>query len=245
MTQSTKFIMTLLYLVYNEFLYRPLFNGLIFIYGFLPGHDLGITIVIFTLLLRIILTPLIWKSQIAQKSMASLQPEIKRIQESFRENKEAQGKMLMELYAKNKVNPLSGCLMLLVQIPVLLAIFHIFQNGFEVKELKNLYSFISNPGVINSISLGFLDLSKGNIWLGIPAAVLQYFQTKISMPQASGMGQGGDFSKMLRLQSLYFFPAIILVWSYTLPSALTLYWTVFSLFGILQEIIFKKYKIQK
>lgn len=177
--------------------------------------------------------------------MTELQGEIKKIQEQNKENREGQGKALMELYAKNKVNPFSGCLVILVQLPILIAMFQVFQGGFDPKELAYLYSFVPNPGALNPQSFGLLDLSIGNLYLGFVAAITQYYQTKLTLaytsPQPISLSKGKDFAQILQWQSLYFFPVIIFAWSYKLPAALTLYWTVLNIFAILQEIITRKF----
>lgn len=229
--------------IYNEVLYRPLLNGLIWFYTSLPFQDLGLAIVVLTTLIRLILSPFLWKAQKAQRDLAAIQPEIKKIQEELRDNREAQGKALMELYSKHKVNPFSGCLLMLIQLPILIALFQVFRKGVNPAELKYLYSFVSNPGALNTVSFGLIDLARGNLYLGVIAALAQFLQTRLSSPPAPPGGKK-DFSQALQWQSTYIFPALILVWSYTLPSALTLYWTVLSLFGIVQEIVMRKPRIK-
>lgn len=226
--------------IYNNFLWLPLFNGLVLFYNLLPWKDLGLAIVAFTVFIRLILTPFLIKARKSQREMSLVQPEIKKIQEKFKGNREAQNKALMELYAKYKINPFSGCLLLLIQLPILIAIFDVFSRGLGEIQAKNLYSFVNNPGVLQPISFGVLDLSKGNIYLGVLAALTQYWQTKMSTDlQPQTAEEGPSFAKTLRWQSLYFFPILVLFWSYTLPAALTLYWTVLNILGIVQEIIWK------
>ncbi len=226
--------------LYTEVLWRPLFNGLVFFYTVLPGQDLGLAIIALTAAIRLVLAPLLLKAQRAQQRLALLQPELKRIQEKFKGDREGQGRATMELYAAHKINPLSGCLPLLIQLPILIAVFQVFRGGFEPSALGYLYSFIENPGALDPISFGILDLSRGNIYLGVAAAATQYLQTRLAAPPPSGSG-GGDFAKALQWQTTYFFPLLILFWSYSLPSALTLYWTTLNFFGILQEILLKNY----
>lgn len=226
---------------YNEFLWRPLFNGLVFFYTILPGEDVGLAIIALTLTIRFLTMPLLQQTKKSQNSLAKIQPKIKKIQEQFKSNKEAQSRALMELYARERVNPFSGCLVILIQIPVLLALFQVFQQGFDPQHLSFLYAFVVNPGHIDPVSFGILDLSKGNIYLGVVAAVTQFVQTKLTGTVSPLTSEKSDFSRALQWQTLYVFPAIILLWSYTLPSALTLYWTVLNLFGIVQEFLTKKY----
>ncbi|MBI2122216.1 MAG: membrane protein insertase YidC [Candidatus Sungbacteria bacterium] len=226
--------------IYTEFLWRPLFNLLIFIYNTIPGHDFGLAVVLFTLIIRGVLTPIHARAQRAQRELAVLQPEIQRIQKEHKNNREAQSKTLMSLYAEHKVNPFSGCLLMLVQVPVLITLFNIFGKGLDPSLLSYLYSFVLNPGAIDPMSFGVLDLSKGNIVLGVLAAVTQFFQTKLSMPVQPPSASKNDFARAMQAQMQYVFPVLILVWSYTLPSALTLYWTVLNLIGIVQETMMKK-----
>jgi len=184
-----------------------------------------------------------WKAQHAQRRLSLLQPEIKRIQDQHKNDREAQGRAMMDLYASHKVNPFSGCVVLLLQLPILIALFQVFRQGFEPAALQHLYTFMSNPGLLDPVSFGLLDLAKGNIYLGVIAAATQYLQTKFTAPAipTPAAGGGSDFTKALQWQTTYFFPLLILFWSYTLPSALTLYWTVLNIFGIVQEIVVHKY----
>lgn len=229
--------------IYTEFLWRPLFNLLIFIYGVMPGQDFGVAVVLFTLIIRGTLTPVHAKAQRAQRELAALQPEIQRIQKDHKNNRESQSKALMSLYAERNVNPFSGCLLMLIQIPVLITLFNIFGKGFDAGLLSYLYSFVPNPGVINPISFGFLDLSQGNIILGVFAALTQFFQTKLSVPPPTPSSSKNDFARAMQMQMQYIFPVLILVWSYSLPAALTLYWTILNLIGIVQESLIKKIKV--
>jgi YidC/Oxa1 family membrane protein insertase len=149
----------------------------------------------------------------------------------------------MELYARHRVNPFSGCLMMLVQFPILIALLHVFQN-FDASYLSYVYSFLPQPESIRTFSFGFLDLAKGNIPLGVIAAITQYFQTKMTMV-TQPEGSQSSFAKSFQTQTLYIFPVMILIWSFKFPSALTLYWTVMNIFGILQEIIMRRIEARK
>lgn len=230
----------LIYL-YTEILWQPLFNGLVFFYNIVPGHDLGVAIILLTIVIRLVLAPLLWKAQAAQKKLAFIQPELKKIQEKHKGNKEAQSKALMELYAAHQVNPFSGCLVLLIQLPILIALFQVFQSGLDAASLTYVYTFLARPDVLHPISFGFLDLTRGALWLGAIAATTQFFQTKLSAPPPAPDGAtGGDFAKALQWQTTYLFPLLILFWSYSLPAALTLYWTAMNLFGIVEQIILKR-----
>ena len=231
--------------LYTEFLWRPLFNALVWLYAVLPGRDLGIAIIALTVLIRALLAPLLHRAQESQRAMQELQPEVKRIRETMKNNREVQGKALMDLYAAHKINPFFSFLALAVQLPILIALFQVFRQGLQPESLAYLYSFVVNPAALNPISFGLLDLTTGSLYLGVAAAISQYFQTKLITPPAAPGADKKDFASMLQWQTTYIFPALILVWSYTLPAALTLYWTVMNSFGIVQELIIKRAKHNK
>lgn len=229
--------------LYNELLWRPLFNTLIFFYTSLPIADLGLSIILLTIIIRAILAPVLWKAQKAQKDLQLIQPEIKKIQEQLKNDKEVQGKALMELYARYHVNPFSGCLLMLIQLPIMIALLNVFQY-FDASVLAYLYPFITHPGSINTMSLGIIDLAKGNLVLGVIAAVTQFFQTKMTMVKQPKTSEN-NFANAFQTQTLYIFPVLILVWSFKLPAALTLYWTIMNIFGIVQEIVMRKLQQRK
>ncbi len=226
--------------LYTELLWRPLFNGLVFFYAVLPGQDLGVAIVALTAVIRLLLTPFLIHGQKAQHRMAAIQPALKEIQTKHKNDKEAQGKAMMALYTTHRINPLSGCLVLLIQLPILIALLQVFRNGLDPMALQYLYPFVKNPGPLNPYSFGLLDLSRGNLYLGIAAAITQFLQTKLAAPPAAPQAEAGDFAKALQWQTTYLFPLLILFWSYTLPAALTLYWTTLNALGIVQEFMLGK-----
>ena len=219
--------------------YQPLFNGLLWIYALLPYRDLGLAIVVFCFSLRLLLAPLFIKGQNAQKKMALLQPEMKKIQDQHKGNKEAQGRAMMELYAKHRTNPFSGCLPILIQLPILFALFTVFRD-LKPENLIYLYSFVPKPSELDLITFGFFNLGEKNLFLGVLAGISQFLQTKISLPNVP-QSSGGDFAKSLQWQALYIFPIFIFVWSLAMPAAMMFYWTVWNIFGILQEIITKRF----
>lgn len=228
-------------------LYQPLFNGLVFLYNYVPGHDFGIAIIFLTVIIKIILFPTSVKAVNSQKSLQKLQPQIQEIQKKYKNDREKQAKETLELYKKEKINPFSGLFLALIQLPILIALYQVFWNGLDPKKLETLYGFIVNPGQINPLFLNIIDLSKPNIILAILAGLAQYFQTKMMLPQtninAGGQKKEADFAQAMQKQMVYFFPVFTVIILISLPSALGLYWTVSSIFIIIQQyIIFKKNK---
>lgn len=195
---------------------------LIFIHGNAAFGDLGVAIIILTLLVRVVLFPIFWKSAKDQALMARLQPHIKKIQLDHKDNREEQAKRLMALYREHRLNPLSGFFLLLLQLPVLIALYQIFLREITAEVFGNL-SF-----------LGVLDLSGRSLVLTIFAAAIQYLQSKISLPK-----QSGQFAQMGRMMTVVG-PVVTFVILMNFPAALGLYWTTSILFSLGQQVIINK-----
>jgi YidC/Oxa1 family membrane protein insertase len=239
--------------LFNLILCNPLFNALVLIYDYIPGHDFGIAIIILTIGVRILLYPLMAQSIKSQKVLSELQPKIQELQKKYENDKTKQSQALMELYKTEKFNPFGGCLPLLAQFPILLALYRVFSGGFHQEQLKLLYSFVPNPGSINQTFLGIIDLSKGttfsadggvhylipNIVLVGLAGVTQLIQAKMMVPKnqkAKGDGdKAGQFSQVMQKQMMYMLPLFTVFILWKLPAALALYWTVGNIFSIIQQ----------
>ena len=221
--------------VYNVVFYQPIFNVLILLYVFIPGRDLGIAIIVLTVLLRIAMLPLSIKAAVTQKKFTELQPRVKEIQEKFKANKDQQAKELLALYQKERVNPFAGVLPLLIQIPILLALFQVFGKGLQAEHISNLYWFVENPGALNPLFLQFLDLERSSLWVGIVAGVFQFIQGKQMAPRKAGAGNHKDFASSMQTSMTYFLPFITVFFLSSLPSAVGLYWVTTTLFSIWQQ----------
>jgi YidC/Oxa1 family membrane protein insertase len=235
--------------LFNLILYQPLFNALILFYEFLPGHDFGLAIIVLTVLIRLALYPSSLKSIQSQKTMAEIQPKIQEIQRTYKNDQAKQAQAMMELYQKEKINPFSGCLPLLLQLPILIALYQVFWRGLQPEQLANLYSFVPHPGQINPFFLGIVNLSQPNLIFALLSGALQFFQTKMLNPKQKEHfpkpkdDTASQFSEMIQKEMLYIFPIFAVLILLRLPSAIGLYWIITTLFAIIQQyIIFKKPK---
>jgi len=217
--------------LFHTFLYQPLFNLLVILYTSVPGHDIGVAIVILTLLIKLVLYPLTKKTLDAQKKMQVLQPKLKEVQEKYKHDKAVQAQETMKVYQDHGVHPLGGCLPLLVQIPLLLALFQVFRTGFDAAALSNLYSFVQNPGIINPWFLGFLNLSQKSTILAILAGAFQFFHTYL-ISGVKTIPSSNDLGSVMQKQTLFMMPALTFIISLSLPAALPLYWVANTLFSI-------------
>src|SRR3989344_6433941 len=135
--------------LFHSIVYQPIYNVLIFFYNVLPWQDFGIAIIITTLLVKAVMIPLSRHQIRSQQQLQKVQPQIKEIQQKYKNDKERQTRELMAFYKKNKTNPFSGCLPLIVQLIVLIAIYRVIINISEAGFIINsadLYAFIQNPG---------------------------------------------------------------------------------------------------
>lgn len=238
--------------LFHSFVYQPVYNILVFFYNTVPGHDFGVAIILTTLFIKTLFIPLSKKQIESQKKMQELQPKIKELQKKYKDDKEQQTKAIMSLYKENKANPLSGCLPLVVQLIVLIAIYRVIINisqaGFMI-HAADLYAFISDPGSVKHLFLNFIDLTKPNYVLAFFSALAQYYQTKMlfqnkkqdSTPTSS---DEPDFATIMNKQMLYLGPGITFFIGVTFPAALALYWLFSTLFMIFQQmVIFKPKKV--
>lgn len=230
--------------IFNTILYRPLFNILIALYVYLPIRDFGLAVIALTLLVKLIFYPLGLKGIKSQKQLSDLQPKIKELQEKYKDQKDRQVKEIMELYKKEKINPFSGCLPLLVQLPFLVALYRVFWRGLDVEQMSFLYGFVPNPGAINPSFFGLIDLSGPWIPMAVLAGVLQFLQTKMVLPPLpKSSSKTSDFSGAMQKQMQYFMPFITVLFLFNLPSALGLYIIITTLFSIGQQyFILKPFK---
>lgn len=225
--------------LFHEILFRPLFNAVIAVYNFIPGDDFGLAIITFTVIMRLVMLPLTIKSLTSNKAISDLNPKIKEIREKYKNDLNQQSAEIMKLYKEKGVNPLSGCFPLLIQIPILIALYRVFVASFDPGTLQDLYSFISRPEVINNIAFGSLDLKASNIFLVIISGVGQFFQMKYSSSISSGNKEADAINK----QMLYMFPIMIVIIGWNFPAGLMLYWITTTAVSFLEQYYIRsKYK---
>jgi len=228
--------------LFNTIFYQPLLNILIIFYQYFPGHDFGISVILLTILIRVLLYPLNTQAIKSQKVFQDLQPKIKEIQKKYKDDKEKQLQATLALYKEAKINPFANFLPLLVQLPILIALYRVFWKGLNTQELVNLYSFVAKPESINSSFLGLIKLDEPSFVLAILAGVFQFVQIKMMTPKAKTGEELDKFSSMMQKQTLYFFPVLIIIMLWKAPSAIGLYWVTTTIFSIVQQrLILKSY----
>jgi len=224
--------------LWNNFLYEPIYNTLIFIAQHIAFKDVGLAVVIVTVLIRFILLPLSKKSIVSQYKMRMLQPKLDAIK-AQNLSKEEESKAQFALYKTEGINPFSGCLYLLIQLPILFALYFSFIKG--VNQPDHLYSFLSTDGLKNTF-LGLVDITKPFLPFAILAGITQAIQAFLAPkpPTTTGEGFQAQFTKSLSMQTKYILPLIIIFIASKLAAAVALYWIITNIFSISQELYFRK-----
>src|SRR3989344_6183963 len=160
--------------IWDVVLYKPLLNALAFLVSVIHGGDVGVAVIILTILVKVALFPLSHKSIKSQAVMSMLAPELEKIKKGGT-SKEEQARLTFELYKKHKTNPFSGCLLVLIQIPIIFALYYVFFKGLSF-ENGLLYSFIKAPEYVNTMFLGLIYIGGKSLLLAVLAGVSQYLQ---------------------------------------------------------------------
>jgi len=219
--------------------YQPLFNLLVLIYN-LVGGNMGLAIVVLTVVLKIVLYPLSGKALKSQKALQELQPKVDELKARLGDKKELMAKELMALYQKEKVSPFSSCLPLLVQLPFLFALYQVFRSGLASGSLELLYPFVHNPGHLADTFFVAWHLSSPSWVLGVLTAAAQYWQSKMLVTSKQSAVAGAKDEGMtaaMNKQMLYLLPAMTFFFSLTLPGGLILYWLVNTVLTIGQQYL--------
>ncbi len=232
--------------IFDAVLIAPLVNALFFIYGIIPGHDFGIAIILFTIAIRLILWPLANKQLHSQKKMQSLQGDIAKVKAKAGGDKQKESAMLMELYKEKEVSPFSACLPALLQFPILIAMFIVFQRATgDINQVANiLYAPVENLPYIqqvlsgqipfDSTLLGILPMTKPSAILAILAGLTQFIQVKMITPRKQKTDSKDPQAQMTAMMN-YTFPALTVFIAWSLPAALPLYWITTNMVSIFQQ----------
>ena len=229
--------------LWNAILYRPTYNALIFFAYIFPGHSLGIAIILLTILFRTILLAPSQKAMKAQKRMQEVQPMLEKIKEKYKGDQQKISQETMALWKEQKVNPMGSCLPLLMQFPVLIALFWVIKSGLNPDKIHLLYTTYADFSLasINTQFLG-LDLLKPNQYvLPVIVGLLQFGQMKISLAK-KGKNKDGKKNEMAIANSMmtYVMPIMIAVFTASLPAGVGIYWGTSTLYGIVQQVFVNK-----
>ena len=234
--------------VFSSVIFNPLYNSLIFFINHVPFADVGIAVILLTLLVKFALFPLAHSAIKSQARINSVKGELDGIRDKYKKDKQEQARQTMALYKKKGINPFSSILPLFIQLPIIIGLYWVFfKGGLPEINMDILYSFVSTPIEINMKFLGLIDMSGKSIILALLAGVTQFFQAKFSIPKMEPKSDTpsfkNDLARSFHIQMRYVFPVIVAIISYTISAAIALYWVTSNVFAISQEIFVKR-KIQ-
>ncbi|MBX4210605.1 YidC/Oxa1 family membrane protein insertase [Candidatus Parcubacteria bacterium] len=227
--------------------YQPLYNGLIFLMHILPWADAGIVIILFTFIVRLILFPLSKKAVETQLQMKKLEPHLNALKEKHKDDRAAHAQATMQLYKEKGVNPFSSFLLLIIQIPIVFALYRIFlKSGLPLVDQKLLYSFVAHSAKVanNMYFLGLVDISHKSFWLALLAAITSFIQIRFSVPpiptKANNPSLRDDLARSMNLQMRFMFPVIMFFIAYSISGAIALYLITTNVFTIGQELYVRR-----
>lgn len=249
--------------LFNALLYEPLYNALTLLVDILPSADVGLAVVLLTVLVRVALLPLSIKATRTQLKMKVIEPKLREIQEEHKDDRETQAKEMMKLYREARVNPFSSIFVMFIQILIIVPLFLIFRNGIAEIDPTRLYAFIPEPETINTMFLGLIDVAGKSLPIALVAGLAQFFQSHVllaSQEEAAKAGKeengedgekeegavkkdptfGEQLQKSLKMQMRFVFPIILTIVAYTTSAVVGIYFTVSALFSIAQELFVKR-----
>lgn len=226
---------------FHAVFYNPIYNALVALVAFIPGGDVGIAVIILTIIIRLILLPFSLSAARTQRSMKVLEPKIKALKEEYKDDKEKVALETLALYREEKVNPFASILIVFIQIPVLLALYWVFYyEPFSTINTARLYALTPIPHTISLQFLGIISVAGKSMVLAVLAGLTQFLQAHMALkgtmhPSNNSAGMQGDFQKIMGMQLKYVFPFLIGTISYTTSGAVALYFIATNLAGSVQE----------
>lgn len=231
---------------FNTVVFEPLFNFLVIILNVIPGHSLGIAIILVTIIVRLVLFPHSQKSIQSQKKLMELRPQLKAIEAKYKDDRQRRAQEQLEFYRKHKINPFGALLFpLFIQLPILIGLYRIFLVSFQDREEVQslLYSQVS---VVDSISTTFLgiNLAESSVILAAVAALMQFLHARSmnsNKPKPSAKSTKDDkpdFQQSLTFSMMYVLPIVVFFFGAGIPGVIdgfpagvSLYWAVSALFS--------------
>ena len=227
--------------LFNAVFYNPIYNALVALVTFIPGSDVGIAVILVTIVIRLLLLPFSLSAARTQRAMKSLEPKLKELKERNKDSKEKIALETLALYREAQVNPFASILMVFIQIPVLLALYFVFfYEPLSTINTARLYAFTPIPSNASLEFLGLLSVAGKSVVLAILAGTTQFYQAHLAlsgtMKPSDTKGMQNDFQRIMGLQLKYVFPFLIIAISYTTSGAIALYFITTHIAGVFQEI---------
>lgn len=229
---------------FHATLYVPIYNLLVLLVDKVPGGDIGLAVVLVTIIIRLIIMPLSFAAQKTARAMKAVEPEMKKIRDELKDNKEEQARAMMAIYKKYGINPFASILTILIQLPIVITLYWVFHNKTLLTvDTSLLYSFVPVPAVVSPLFLGVILITGTSLVLAAATALTQFLLALYAIPAAPTVKEDksmqADISRAMTMQMRYVFPVIMAAISYT-SGAIAVYFITSNLFGIIQEYFVRK-----
>ena len=239
--------------IWNTFFFNPIYNTLVFFIDIIPGGDVGLAIIAAVIVVKLVLFPVSIKAVQTQKVMKEIQPKIKELKDKYKDDKEAQAKAMMDVYKEYELNPFSSIFIILLQIPIIIALYFSVYSGGGVAlpdiNVEALYSFISVPTEVTMNFIGLVDIAGRSVLLALAAGITQYIHVNYVMPTPEKPKKEdgpADFQTELmnnmQTQMKFVMPILITGIAYFISAAIALYFVVSNLFSIFQELYVRRHR---
>ncbi|MCA9366143.1 membrane protein insertase YidC [Candidatus Kaiserbacteria bacterium] len=238
--------------IWHLFFFDPIYNILVYFIDVVPGGDVGLSIILTTIVVKVFLLPLSLKAARTQKIMKELDPKLKEIKERLKDKREEQAREMMEVYRDAGLNPFASVILLFVQIPIIIALYFSVARGGGVPlpEINTavLYAFVPTPETVNMIFLGFMDITQKSLPLALLAGITQFIHAQLSIPKPEPrkkdevLDMKADFARSMQLQMRYMMPLIIFMVAYTISAAIAIYFTISNLMALVQEYLVRRHR---
>src|SRR3989344_1480142 len=232
--------------VFSALIYTPLYNALVFLIDVLPGGSVGLSIIILTIVVKILLFPLARQATRTQLTLKKIAPALEEIKKKYKDNQQEQVAQMLRVYKQHRVHPLSGVLVIFIQLPIVIGLYWVFyKGGLPNIHQELLYSFVMAPQEVYMNFLGHFNLSEKSLFLATIVAITQLLIGHITfeapvVTSKPGESLKDDIMRSLHLQTKYVLPLMLGVFAYVLASAVALHWITGNIFTILQDILVKR-----
>ncbi|HEX2792300.1 MAG TPA: YidC/Oxa1 family membrane protein insertase [Candidatus Paceibacterota bacterium] len=231
---------------FHAILYVPIYNLLIFLVDIIPGADIGLAVVLATIVVRLIMAPLSMAAQRTARVARVMQPELKAVRETYKDDKEEQAKQMFALYKKYGANPFAGLLVLIIQLPIVITLFWVFHSKTLLTvDPTLLYPFVNAPDAVNTLFLGVFLMTSSSFFLAALTALTQLAQAWYTIPvppKAEKPSMQEDLGRAMAFQMRFILPFVTGSIAFTSP-ALALYFTTTNLISIIQEFFVRREKL--
>lgn len=238
--------------IWHTFFFDPIYNLLVFFIDTVRLGDVGLAVIATLIVVKMILLPLSIKAAKNLKIMREIEPKLKALKEKHKDDRQLLTIEMMALYKDAKLNPFASIPLLLIQFPMVVALYLAVSNGGGVKlpeiNTELLYDFIEVPQVITMNFLGLIDITQKSLLLALSAGVTQYIFTAMTLPKMAPKEADAkpdfkdDLMRNMNLQMRYVMPIVIVVIAYTLSATIALYFFVSNIVSIAQEFYIKKHR---